>query len=44
MVLFSVSGSGIGSFLLKRVVEAVKEEAMQGIFVPVSSNRGSTVA
>jgi hypothetical protein len=44
MVLFSMSGSGIGSFLLKRVVEAVKEEAVQGIFVAVSGNRGSTVA
>lgn len=44
MVLFSMSGSGIGSFLLDRVIEAVKKEEMQGIFVAVSGNRGRTVA
>ncbi len=44
MVLFSMSGSGIGSFLLERVLEAASCEAMRGAFVAVSGNRGRRVA
>ena len=44
MVLFSMSGSGIGSFLLERVLQAVRCEAMRGAFVAISGNRGHRIA
>jgi UDP-N-acetylglucosamine--N-acetylmuramyl-(pentapeptide) pyrophosphoryl-undecaprenol N-acetylglucosamine transferase len=44
MVLFSMSGSGIGSFLLSRVIEAVSSGTMGDTFVVVSGNRGAWVA
>jgi UDP-N-acetylglucosamine--N-acetylmuramyl-(pentapeptide) pyrophosphoryl-undecaprenol N-acetylglucosamine transferase len=44
MVLFSMSGSGIGSFLLDRVVEAVSGNTMPDTFVAVSGNRSARVA
>jgi UDP-N-acetylglucosamine--N-acetylmuramyl-(pentapeptide) pyrophosphoryl-undecaprenol N-acetylglucosamine transferase len=44
MVLFSMSGSRIGSFLLNRVVEAVTAKTMPDTFVAVSGNRSARVA
>jgi UDP-N-acetylglucosamine--N-acetylmuramyl-(pentapeptide) pyrophosphoryl-undecaprenol N-acetylglucosamine transferase len=44
MVLFSMSGSGLGSYLLDGVLKAVRSEAMRGTFVAVTGNRGHGVA
>jgi len=43
MILFSMSGSRIGSFLLDKVVEVVKNENLRGAFIAISGNRGPKV-
>jgi UDP-N-acetylglucosamine--N-acetylmuramyl-(pentapeptide) pyrophosphoryl-undecaprenol N-acetylglucosamine transferase len=43
MILFSMSGSGIGDFLLKEALEAFRTCAIPGSFMTISGNRGPRV-
>lgn len=43
MILFSMSGSGIGEELLRRTVVAMSEAHVEGAFLAVTGNRGKRV-
>jgi UDP-N-acetylglucosamine--N-acetylmuramyl-(pentapeptide) pyrophosphoryl-undecaprenol N-acetylglucosamine transferase len=43
MVLFSMSGSGIGSYLLKDVIDVIRSGAIPGSILVISGNRGPKV-
>jgi len=44
MILLSMSGSGIGDYLLRRTLEAFRRMAVPGAFLVIAGNRGRTVA
>ncbi len=44
MVLFSMSGSGIGNYLLRETIGVIKGGAIPGAFLVVAGNRGPKVA
>ncbi|HEY6282302.1 MAG TPA: glycosyltransferase, partial [Nitrososphaerales archaeon] len=43
MVLFSMSGSGIGNYLMRETVGVIQSDAIPGAFLAVSGNRGPKV-
>ena len=43
MVLLSLSGSGLGGFLVTPAVKAVKDASLPGIFLAITGNRGKPV-
>ncbi|HEV2137882.1 MAG TPA: glycosyltransferase family protein [Nitrososphaerales archaeon] len=44
MVLFSMSGSGIGDYLLREMMQVIKRDTIPGAYLVVSGNRGPKVA
>jgi UDP-N-acetylglucosamine--N-acetylmuramyl-(pentapeptide) pyrophosphoryl-undecaprenol N-acetylglucosamine transferase len=44
MVLLSLSGSGLGDFLIPRTVSAMGEPRIQGTFLAITGNRGEKVS
>jgi UDP-N-acetylglucosamine--N-acetylmuramyl-(pentapeptide) pyrophosphoryl-undecaprenol N-acetylglucosamine transferase len=43
MILFSMSGSGIGSYLLKDLTKVIRSGAIPGAFLAITGNRGPLV-
>lgn len=43
MILFSMSGSGVGSYLLKPILEVIRSGAIPGAYLAISGNRGARV-
>ena len=44
LILFSMSGSGVGSFLLQRVIEATQGNKRKNVTIVVSGNRGNRIS
>ena len=44
MVLLSLSGSGLGDYLIPRTVEAMRDARMMGSFLVITGNRGKKVS